>query len=89
MDKFAEKPLIRRKNMNIAETNSSENETVQEHEIEMFTNPKTVKKKTPTSVLLFQLAVCGGFLALLVFVKLTMPQVFDNVVRYITGFIAW
>ena len=62
--------------------------TEETKELEIFTNPKIVKKYDKKKLFMLQLKLCGGFTAFLILLKLLVPQVYENVSIYINGFIS-
>lgn len=55
--------------------------------LKLFTNPKTVKKQTARRIFLTQIKICCGIIVFIVLLKLTVPQVYDNVSQYINSFL--
>lgn len=51
-----------------------------------FSDPKKVKKKTQRSIVIFQLGVCGAVCGIMLFSKLAVPQLYENLHIYLTRF---
>lgn len=49
-------------------------------EIKMFTAPKKVIKKKFTDILLFQIVAAGIIIALLLILRCTLPEAFENII---------
>lgn len=62
-------------------------ESNEKNEVMLFTAPKKVKRSKPSDIFLFQLITCTAFVAFLFVIKLWLPQIFENVISFIRGYI--
>ena len=58
-------------------------DTNEKNEVMLFTAPRTVKRRKFSDIVLFQLIVSASFLAFLLVLKFGVPQIFENVIRFI------
>lgn len=62
-------------------------ESNEKSEVILFTAPKKVKRSKLSDVFLFQLITCTAFVAFLFVLKLSVPQIFENIISFIRGYI--
>lgn len=74
--------LPNKRNFELSDDRLSDEKEEKPREIAFFSEPKRVKKKTQRSIVIFQLGVCGAVCGIMLFSKLAVPQLYENLHIY-------